>query len=344
MPKFLSNTPPRGSSLYISTILLSILAVLYLASGFFSATTAPAKPDNMFDYQTVDGYFMQSDPATDPVGPDEKYPVYFDYTKYNFGLIAAEHYPNEGNQIDYKDRTPWQRFTSFLNALPATSPPGTQYRLLYLARHGEGYHNVAEAFYGTKAWDEKWSRLDGNGTSVWSDAHLTAVGEQQARDAGRFLTKQFSSEVKMPLPGEWYVSPLTRCLETANLTWDGFNGSSTKPIIKEMVREVMGEHTCDRRSSRTVIHDTVPEWTIEDGFAEEDELWRADHRETWAEHDVRSRAFLDEVFANEEGSKIVSVTAHSGTIASLLRVTGHRKFPLQTGGMMPIFVKATRND
>ena len=28
-----------------------------------------------------------------------------------------------------------------------------QYKLLYMGRHGEGYHNVAEAFYGTPAWD-----------------------------------------------------------------------------------------------------------------------------------------------------------------------------------------------
>jgi hypothetical protein len=28
-----------------------------------------------------------------------------------------------------------------------------RYKLLYVGRHGEGYHNVAEDFYGTPAWD-----------------------------------------------------------------------------------------------------------------------------------------------------------------------------------------------
>ena len=28
-----------------------------------------------------------------------------------------------------------------------------RYHLLVLGRHGEGWHNVAEAKYGTKAWD-----------------------------------------------------------------------------------------------------------------------------------------------------------------------------------------------
>jgi hypothetical protein len=32
-----------------------------------------------------------------------------------------------------------------------------QYKVLYMGRHGEGYHNVAEAFYGTPAWDVRLS-------------------------------------------------------------------------------------------------------------------------------------------------------------------------------------------
>jgi len=27
------------------------------------------------------------------------------------------------------------------------------YKVLFLGRHGQGYHNVAEEFYGTEAWD-----------------------------------------------------------------------------------------------------------------------------------------------------------------------------------------------
>lgn len=49
--------------------------------------------------------------------------------------------------------TQWQRFEHELGTLNAQAPTGTSYRLLFLGRHGEGVHNVAEAFYGTKAWD-----------------------------------------------------------------------------------------------------------------------------------------------------------------------------------------------
>ena len=37
------------------------------------------------------------------------------------------------------------------------SHPDVSYRLLFLGRHGEGYHNVAEDEYGTEAWDVRVS-------------------------------------------------------------------------------------------------------------------------------------------------------------------------------------------
>jgi hypothetical protein len=36
------------------------------------------------------------------------------------------------------------------------------------------------------------------------------------------------------------------------------------------------------------------------------------------------------------------VTAHSGAITSILEVVGHREFGLQTGGVIPVLVKAER--
>jgi broad specificity phosphatase PhoE len=144
----------------------------------------------------------------------------------------------------------------------------------------------------------------------------------------------------MPVPDAWVASPLMRCLKTCELEWAGLAGF--RPTIKEMAREVMGEHTCDRRSSRAVIEGAYPEWPVEEGFKEEDELWRADHRETFAEHDVRTLDLLEDVFKNEgKGASVVSLTSHSGAIASFLRVVGHREFRLGTGGMMPVLVKAT---
>ncbi|KAL1590322.1 hypothetical protein WHR41_01236 [Cladosporium halotolerans] len=287
--------------------------------------------DRKFQYEAVTGYFMQDDPKTDPAT--------FDYTKHNFGLIPRS-YPSPPPPST--PQTQWQLFAAHLAHLTATAPPATAYKLLYLARHGEGEHNVAEALYGTKAWDDYWSKLTGDGTLFWDDARLTPVGEGQARDAGEFFRAQFA-EQKMPVPGAWIASPLMRCLRTAELEWAELGLEAFRPTIKELAREVMGEHTCDRRSSRSVIHAAYPDWPIEEGFTEEDELWRADHRETFAEHDVRTVRFLDQVFEGEgREAGVLSLTSHSGAIASLMRVVGHREFRLGTGGMVPVLVKATR--
>lgn len=53
------------------------------------------------------------------------------------------------------DRSPnrWSNLTSYINDLNNRADPLTAYKLFYLARHGEGYHNVGEAKYGTDKWD-----------------------------------------------------------------------------------------------------------------------------------------------------------------------------------------------
>lgn len=47
----------------------------------------------------------------------------------------------------------WKRLTARIHELNGDSDDLTAYKLIYLARHGEGYHNVAEAKYGKEAWD-----------------------------------------------------------------------------------------------------------------------------------------------------------------------------------------------
>ncbi|KXL43201.1 hypothetical protein M433DRAFT_59692 [Acidomyces richmondensis BFW] len=285
-----------------------------------------------FEYEALTGFFMQDEAATDPSS--------FDYRKTNFGLIARLYPTDDPEDVAIPQ---WHRFMRYLNHLIQTSPDGVFYKLIYLGRHGEGYHNVAEAYYGTAAWDDYWSKLDGNGSISWSDAHLTDTGQEQAREASIFFGQQFAW-AKMPEPERYYSSPLWRCLQTADLTFSGLKLPEDRPflpVVKEMLREVMGVHTCDRRSSRTAIHERWRTWEIEEGFSEEDELWVPDRRETRGEHDVREKKLLDDVFANDR-SRVVSMTAHSGTIASLLRIVGHREFKLKTGGLIPVLIKAIR--
>lgn len=100
-------------------------------------------------------------------------------------------------------------------------------------------------------------------------------------------------------------------------------------------------HTCDQRSSASYIRENYPGFTVEEGFSEEDELWDAGVRENEDDHDKRMKVLLDDVFTRD-GSVYVSFTSHSGSIAALLRALGHREFRLQTGGVLPVLVKAEK--
>lgn len=158
-------------------------------------------------------------------------------TTTNLGLIPQA-YDTDTTLENDTDNPPtqWQRLAHKLTTLNTTAPANTTYKLLYLGRHGQGDHNVAESTYGTAAWDSYWSLQEGNGTLVFSDAHLTATGIEQARTANRTWRKLLEEE-KAPAPQTYYVSPLYRCLQTAQETFQGLplpEGREYKPIVKEV--------------------------------------------------------------------------------------------------------------
>ena len=99
---------------------------------------------------------------------------------------------------------------------------------------------------------------------------------------------------------------------------------------------------------------SFPTITLEDGFAEEDPLWKPDERESHEHVAERAKLVLDQVFltrgkgADDLGEwlafvsdnsitdtcalAVVSITAHSGFITGLVAVTGHKPLKLPTGG------------
>lgn len=144
----------------------------------------------------------------------------------------------------------------------------------------------------------------------------------------------------MPVPSRHYTSPLARCLETTRLAFSEHKGTEgLKAIVKENLRERMGIHTCDKRRSRTWIQDNYPSYQIEDGFAEQDELWRSDIRESLEEHALRINEVLQDIFANDE-EVIISLTSHSGAIRALYAAIGHREVWVNPGAMVPVLIKA----
>ncbi|KAF2475313.1 phosphoglycerate mutase-like protein [Lindgomyces ingoldianus] len=312
--------------------IVTILVLFFIMHGATTLDPEATASSSHFKYTTVKGYFLQSEDNTDSSK--------FDFKKQNFGLIEREYEDHHGQR--HEGISQWQRFESYVRHLNEKSEDGVRFKVLLLGRHGQGWHNVAETKYGTEAWDCYWSMLDGADGITWSDANLTGIGKGQAQDVNDLWKALLPKGI--PAPETYYVSPLTRTIETADVTFKGLrlpDHKPYKPIIKELLREAIGVHTCDRRSTATYIRESFPHVELEENFSEEDRLWSADYREPSSARKYRLSKLLDDVFAHDNGA-FLSLTSHSGAIASVLEAVGHRSFDLETGGVIPAFVKAER--
>ncbi|KAF7903206.1 uncharacterized protein EAF01_006255 [Botrytis porri] len=297
------------------TIWFSFLSVVGAIPGaqFPHATPAPyydarsnsgSHSKSWINYTAVPGFFLQDEATT--------VPSTFDYTQWNFGLLNRT-YPTDSHAS--KNTSQWERF--------------------------EKYHNAAETYYGTPAWNCYYSEMDGNATVTWADAHLDPNGITQAQKASNYWLSRIQLQ-NIPLPQSYYTSPLYRCLQTSNITFSTLplpKSRPFKPLVKELLREGISGHTCDRRSNRTFIHESFPSYKIEKGFLENDPFWKALEGEISIDQDVRSKKVLDDVFGSDDHTWL-SITSHSGEIASILRVLHHQVFSLVTGSIIPVLVKA----
>ncbi|KAK0477032.1 histidine phosphatase superfamily [Armillaria novae-zelandiae] len=276
----------------------------------------------MFDieYEAVSGFFSQDAVDADPVAIGAVPP--------RFGLLDAS--PER-----------WETLKSAVKKLNNDSASGVSYKLFFLGRHGQGYHNVAETKYGTQAWDDYWSKLDGDGELTWGpDPLLTPLGESQANDArGKWETELHHG---IPLPEKAFSSPLQRAMRTYLLTFDGI-AVPCKPMVLENCREEYGVHTCDKRHPLSWIQFNYPQLLVEDGFSEQDVLWKPDTRETKAEVNARAKQVLDGIFTLES-STYISITAHGGIINGLLACIGRNAYSLPTGGVLPVVIKSVRRE
>lgn len=71
---------------------------------------------------------------------------------------------------------------------------------------------------------------------IWADAHLTEQGVAQAETANRFWAKEIEEQL-IPTAQTYYTSPLTRCLDTANITFSGLKLPARHPFVPT-VKEV----------------------------------------------------------------------------------------------------------
>ncbi|KIP07162.1 hypothetical protein PHLGIDRAFT_35565 [Phlebiopsis gigantea 11061_1 CR5-6] len=278
--------------------------------------------DPTYTYTTLPGFFIQDD--SDVVGSA-------------VGALP----PRFGLLDDSPDR--WAVFKAKIDELNRAGG-GAVYKVFWLGRHGQGYHNVAEAKYGMEAWDAHWSKLNGDDELVWGpDSQLTALGETQADEAHAAWKAELPFGV--PVPEKCFASPHKRALDTWKRTF-----AASSPILREEHRRVLilescreeyGIHTCDIRSPLIHLRSLYPPpmYDFEPDFAETDPLWQPDERESWEHRVSRARHVLDVAFAGY--STYISITAHSGFVNGFLNVVGRPKYSLPTGGILPIVVKRT---
>lgn len=274
-----------------------------------------------WEFTLVGGFFRQSDAMTDDMT--------FNYVEEDFGCQAD-----------------WATLVARLRELNDNSPENECYKLLFLARHGQGFHNIASAKYLKQAWTEKWRFLGSDGEIVWGpDPELTSRGHEQAAENRTFWLQQLGRGA--PIPTKFYVSPLSRSINTLELTWKDQRGELPVPVVKENLRETIGLHLCHKRLLRSEIAAKFPWLEFEPGFTESDELFEAKYRnqkeQLW-EQFLRANRFLQEVYdlgAKDENS-VMSITCHAGMIRSFITVIGHRKFTIPTGGQIPVVVRGVR--
>ncbi|GAA5923036.1 putative phosphomutase [Sporobolomyces koalae] len=286
----------------------------------FASTSPITKVFTPTNYTVVDGFFVQSSPNFN----DTKE---YDLLEHSFGLVDSSH-----------ER--WSRFQAAIDQLNERSDKHTAYKVFFLARHGQGWHNVAEAKYGTDAWNNKWSMEYGDGNLTWGpDPELTPLGTRQAQAVNRAWKKQIQAAV--PLPSKLYSSPLDRAASTLESTWKDIliDSGEVRPLFVEHLREVIGVHTCDQRSRKSTLKKRFPAFDFDQPFSEHDQLWSPDFQESPKEQALRIQQFLNRIFATDP-VQYISITAHGGVIASFLRVVNHRHVSVPPGGMIPVVVKA----
>ncbi|KAK3374782.1 histidine phosphatase superfamily [Podospora didyma] len=166
-----------------------------------------------------------------------------------------------------------------------------------------------------------------------------------AQKLGDLWTKWASPSTGVPMPSTVYTSPLARCLETTKLVYSRVlaenGGQALHPQVKELLRERLTDHTCDKRSPRSWISQNYPECVLEQGFEEEDALWAADRSETNEEHVARKQRLLEDIFASDD-SVFVSLTTHSYAILAILEAVGGPHFRVSEGAIFPLLVRGEK--
>lgn len=100
-----------------------------------------------FKFQALSGFFV------DYVTEAQRDPSFRVTTLPRLGLTEREYETDRLFDGAGHGAKPWDRFKKYVEHLNTQSPEGTTYKVLYITRHGYGYHNAYEAKVGREAWN-----------------------------------------------------------------------------------------------------------------------------------------------------------------------------------------------
>ncbi|KAJ9109109.1 hypothetical protein QFC21_000437 [Naganishia friedmannii] len=224
----------------------------------FAAYATNDEPDNRdesqdpWEFEIVNGLFRQSHADSTKLSPEQMLDT-------GFGLL---------------DETPhrWAKFKAAVEKLQQEAPENVKYKVMFCGRHGQGWHNFGAAKYDPVSWELDLTKRNGDGEIVWGpDAELTPLGEKQALTVQEGWKRNLA--LGAPMPDVWFCSPLTRTAETMRLSFGEILEGKT-PIFVEAFREIFGEHTCDKRRTKSYLQERYPNYEFEPAFAEEDPWWK----------------------------------------------------------------------
>jgi broad specificity phosphatase PhoE len=171
--------------------------------------------------------------------------------------------------------------------------------------------------FGWKRWLDVEAKTD-----AYFDAPLTALGNEQARNASRLIERAKFNGLKLD---KLLVSPLTRTIQTALLAVGGSKSGSShsmcSPLAVELCREQFGIYPCDKRHDRTFLQQRYPEVDFSEISDDADTLWTVEGRETDEQMQKRAAHFLEWVWEHVNEKHILVVT-HSIFIRSLYTSLG----------------------
>lgn len=186
----------------------------------------------------------------------------------------------------------WANLAAHVAGLNAQAGPDTSFKLVFVQRHGEGWHNVAETFYGhgsavrppvcgrpycaplvdpadrpsppssraspSQRWCDEYARRYFADGMVWGpDPELTPAGLEQASDVAR----AWAAEVRdggaaAVLPKVLWASPLKRAAMCVALLLTGLSPCGMTVLTRPCVADVAGRqdarHLVRRRAAVVV--------------------------------------------------------------------------------------------